>query len=107
MACEVYVDGIRLEHTSEFKYLRCVLDESGRDNSDCRRKLVSGRRFAGAIRSLVNARNLQLECVRVLHETLLVPVLVYDSETMLWKEEEERSKIKGVQIENLKSFSRY
>ena len=27
--CEVYVDGIRLEHVSEFKYLRCVLDESG------------------------------------------------------------------------------
>ena len=34
---------------------------------------------AGAIRSLVNAK---LECGRVLHETLLVPVLIYDSETM-------------------------
>ena len=32
--------------------------------------------FTGAIRSLVNARGLQLECARVLHETLLVPVLV-------------------------------
>ena len=34
----------------------------------------------------VNARDLQLECARVLHETLLVPVFMYDSETMLWKE---------------------
>ena len=25
---EVYVDGIRLEHVFEFKYLGCVLDES-------------------------------------------------------------------------------
>ena len=36
--------------------------------------------------SLVNARGLQLECARVLHESLLVPVLMYDSETMIWKE---------------------
>ena len=59
---------------SEFIYLGCVLDESGTDKADCHWKMVSGRRVAGAIRYLVNARDLQLECARVLHETL--PVLV-------------------------------
>ena len=44
---------------------------------------MSGRRFAGAIRSLVNARGLQPVCSRVLHESLLVPVLTYGSETMI------------------------
>ena len=44
---------------------------------------MSGRRVAGVISSLVNDRDLQLECARVLHEPLLVPVLMYDSETML------------------------
>ena len=39
-------------------------------------------------RSLVNTRRLQLECARVLHESLLVPVLTYGSETMVWREEE-------------------
>ena len=29
--CEVHVDGISLEHFSEFKYLACVLDELGTD----------------------------------------------------------------------------
>ena len=29
LECEVYVDGMRLEHVSEFNYLGCVLDESG------------------------------------------------------------------------------
>ena len=38
-------------------------------------------RVAGAIRSLFNARSLQLECARVFHESLLVPVLTYGSET--------------------------
>ena len=30
---EVYVDEIRLEQVSEFKYLGCVLDESGTDGT--------------------------------------------------------------------------
>ena len=86
LECEVHVDKISLENVSEFKYLECVLDESGTDEAECSRKVASGRRVAGTIRSLVNARDLQLECARVLHETLLVSVLTYWSETILWKE---------------------
>ena len=32
------------------------------------RKVLSGRRVAGAFRSLVNGRGLQLECAGVLHD---------------------------------------
>ena len=77
LVCEVHVDGIHLEYASEFKYLWCVLDESGTDGAECSRKVMSGRRVAGAIRSLVNTKDLQLDCARVLHETLLMPVLMY------------------------------
>ena len=35
----------------------------------------------------------------VLHETLILPVLMYGSGAILWKEEE-RSKTRGVQIHN-------
>ena len=52
------VDGIRLEHVSKFKYLGCVLDESSTDEAECSRKVVSGKRIAGTIRSLINARSL-------------------------------------------------
>ena len=64
------------------------MDESGTDGAEFSRKVASGRRVAGAIRSLVNGRDLQRECARFLHETLLVPVLMYGNETMLWKEKE-------------------
>ena len=77
------------------------MGESGTDGAECSRKVASVRRVASAIRSLVNARDLQLECARVLHETLLVPVLMYGSMTMLWKEKE-RYKIWAVQMENLR-----
>ena len=76
------------------------MDKLGTYRAECSRKVVSGRRVAGGIRSLVNARDLQLVCARVLHETLLIPVM-YGSETMLWKEEE-RSRIRAVQMDNLR-----
>ena len=72
---EVSADGVKLENVSEFKYLGCVLNESGTYESECSRKVVSGRRVAGAIRTLGNAMDLQLECGRFLHETLFVPVV--------------------------------
>ena len=51
--------------------------------------MASGRRVLGAIKSLVNGSDLQFESGRVLHETLLAPVLIYGSE---------RSIIKAVQM---------
>ena len=103
LECEVHIDGIRLKHDSEFKYLGGVLDESGTDGAECSRKRVSGRRVPGTIRSLVNARDLQLRCAKVLHETLLIPVM-YGSKTILWKE---RSRIRAVQMDKLKRFTWY
>ena len=72
-----------------------VFDEFSTHGTECRRQV------AGAIRSLVNARNLQLECARVLYETLLVPVLMYGSKTMLWKKKV-RFRISAVQRDNLR-----
>ena len=63
--------------------------------------MASGRRVAGAIRSLDNAKDLQLEYVRVLHETLLVPILMYGSETDLWKEKE-RCRTRAVRLDSLR-----
>ena len=87
LECQVHINGVCLEHVSEFKYLGCVLDKLRIDMAECSRKVVSGRRVAGAIRSLVNVRDLQIECAIVLHETLFIPIFMYGNETMLWKEE--------------------
>ena len=39
--------------------------------------------------------------VLVLHETLLMPVLMYGNETMLWKEKE-RSRVRAIQMDKLR-----
>ena len=41
--------------------------------------------------------------VLVLHATLLVPVLMYGNETILWKEKK-RSRIRAIQINNLRGY---
>ena len=81
------------------------MDESVAVGLECSRKVASRRGFAGAIRSLVNARYLWLECAKVLHETLFVSVLLYGNETMLWTEKE-RSRVRTVQMDNLR-IARY
>ena len=78
------------------------MDKSGTDGTECSRKLANGRRVAGGIRSLVNARDLQTEYARVLHEILLMPFLLYASEIMLWKEK--KSRIRAVQMDNLRGL---
>ena len=80
LKCEFIGDGTRFEHVSEFNYMSCVLDESGTDDVECRKKVASGRKLAGAIRYLANGRGLQLKCARLLHERLLLPVLLYGME---------------------------
>ena len=65
--------------------------------------MPNGRRLAGVIRSQANVTGLRLECAMVLHESLLVPVLMYVSDTMIWKEKE-RSRIKAVQMNNFRGL---
>ena len=71
MECEVDVEGVRLEHVSEFKYLGSVLNKAG----TYVQKKKEGGKLEEDGRSLVNAMDLQIECTRALHETVLVPVL--------------------------------
>ena len=101
LECEVCVDRMRLEHVSGFKYFGCVFEESGTDEAQCSRNVASMRRVASAIRSLVNARSLQLECASVLHESLIVSILMYGRE--IWREKE-RSSIMVAEMDNLRGL---
>ena len=75
----------------------CLLKESGTDEAECSRKAASRERVAGAVRSLI----LQLECAIVLHQFLLVTVLTYGNEEMIWREKK-GSRIWGLEMDNPK-----
>ena len=63
-------------------------------------------RFVGAIRGLVNVSIMQPKCASVLRKGLVVAVLMYGSEAVVWKEKE-RSKIRAVYIDYLKKLVRF
>ena len=99
LKCKVHVDGICLEHVSEFKYWGVFWanlvqkEHNAIEREEC-------------CRSLVNIRDLQLEYAWVLHETLLMPVLIYGSEPILWREKE-KSRVSPVQMDNLRGLLWY
>ena len=72
-----------------------MLNESGTDGTESRRKLTGGRKIVGTIISTVSARSLQLE--------FPVAVSVYGSETTEWREIE-RSRIIVLQMDNLRGL---
>ena len=45
LECEVCVYWVRLDHAFQFKYLGCVLDESGTYEAECSREVASERRL--------------------------------------------------------------
>ena len=47
LECEICVDRIHLEHVSEFKYLVCVLDESGTNETECSIGKIGNHRKVG------------------------------------------------------------
>ena len=103
MHCGIMLDGKNLEQVSEFKYLGYVLDEKGTDDEECGRKVSSSRKMAGAIEALANAKSLSLECITVLHESLLIQALLYSSKVMVWKQKY-RSMVQAVQMNNLRGM---
>ena len=48
-------------------------------------------------------RRVLIECARALHESLLMPVLTYSSETKIWREKESY-RIRAVQMDNLRGL---
>jgi hypothetical protein len=99
--CQILLGDEQLEQVSEFKYLGYMLDEKGLDDVECGRKVSNGRKVSGAIKLMVNVKGLSLKCAKVLHESMLVPVLMYGSETMVWNPKY-RSKMQAVQMDNLR-----
>ena len=68
---------------------------------------VVGRCLVGGVLqgllSLVNDRGSRLECATFLDQTLFLPLLMYDSETIIWRKKE-RSRFRAVQMDNLRGL---
>ena len=46
---------------------------------------MQGRKVAGVVSDLVRKNGLSVECARALHDAVLIPTLLYSSETVYMK----------------------
>ena len=60
-----------------------MLNEKGMEDTECARKVTSVNKVSGTRKSLVNAKRLSCERNRVLHESMLLSVFMYDSRAMV------------------------
>ena len=79
--CEIHVDGARLEQVSEFKYQRCVLNESGTDDAKCRRMGKSGREKKGYF-----SLHLFSLILYFLSSFIIPPLLAWSGLTPRWRD---------------------
>lgn len=68
-----------MKQVREFKYLECtrMLIDKKQIKVKCETKVIYGRRVAETTQALLNKKRLSLDCVRVLHESILIPTLMY------------------------------
>ena len=59
--------------------------------------------MGGKLQVPTDPRSLQCKCARLLYEGFVMPVLLYGSETLIWREKE-RSRIRAVQMDNLRGL---
>lgn len=91
--CDVKIQVERMEQVSEFNYLGCMVNDIGREKK-CENKVMNVRWVAGAIKELVNEKELSLEYASVF-------VLKCWNWVVCVLKENARSKIREVQIDNL------
>lgn len=80
-----------------------MLDEKEKSDAECSRKVVGGRKVAGAIDSMVIVKELSLGYARILHVGMMLPELLYGSETIV-SNRKNRSKVQSAQVNNLRSL---
>ena len=101
--CEVFIGNERLEVVEVFKYLGSVFEKRGGCENDVNQRVIQGKKVGGIVRNLVKRNGLSVECARTIHEVVLVPTLLYGSETVYLKERD-ISRIRAVEMDCLRSI---
>ncbi len=84
------------------EYLGSVMCKHGGMEGGIRERALQGRRVVGSLGRIMNGRSVSMEVKRDLRNTIIVPTLIYASETWAWNESQ-RSKVQAVEISYLRS----
>ena len=81
----VMLNGEALEEVDQFKYLGSVIAASGGVETDVHHRVNEGWKVLGALKRVMKNRRLGMNVKKVLYEKVVVPTVMYGSESWVWK----------------------
>ncbi len=73
-----------MEEVNEFKYLGTILCKHGSMEGEIRERTVKGRQVMGALERVMKGRNVSIEAIRGIRNSIILPTLSYTSKTWTW-----------------------
>ena len=77
----VMLNGEALEEVDQFKYLGSVIAANGGVEADVRHRVNEGCKVLGALKGVMKNRGLGMNVKKVLYEKVVVPTVMYGSES--------------------------
>ncbi|KAI5643560.1 hypothetical protein NE865_04362 [Phthorimaea operculella] len=93
----------QLEQVKEFVYLGSKFTSDGKCESDIERRVNAGNMVNGALHAFMNSQKVSNKARLAVHRGVLVPTLMYGSESWVWQKKHE-SRINAVEMRALRSM---
>ena len=101
--CDVMIAGVKVEQVKEFVYLGSMFTSDGKCESDIERRVNAGNVVNGALHTFMNSQKVSKKARLAVHRGVLVPTLMYGSESWVWQKKHE-SRINAVEMRALRSM---
>ena len=102
----VMLNGEVLEEIDQFKYLGSVIAANGGIEADVHHRVNEGCKVLGALKGVIKKRGLGMKVKKVLYEKVVVPTVMYGSESWGMKVTE-RQKLNVFEMKCLRSMTGY
>ncbi len=83
-SCRIMLGSEKMEEVSEFKYLGTVLCKHGGLEGEIRERVMKGRSVVGSLSGVMKGRNVSMDVMRGLRNSILLPTLTYRLEKWTW-----------------------
>ncbi|KAI5642326.1 reverse transcriptase (RNA-dependent DNA polymerase) domain-containing protein [Phthorimaea operculella] len=101
--CTIMIEEERVEQVKEFVYLGSKFTSDGKCESDIERRVNAGNMGNGALHAFMNSQKVSNKARLAVHRGVLVPTLMYGSESWVWQKKHE-SRINAVEMRALRSM---
>ncbi|KAI5644408.1 reverse transcriptase (RNA-dependent DNA polymerase) domain-containing protein [Phthorimaea operculella] len=101
--CTIMIEEERVEQVKEFVYLGSKFTSDGKCESDIERRVNAGNMVNGALHAFMNSQKVSNKARLAVHRGVLVPTLMYGSESWVWQKKHE-SRINAVEMRALRSM---